>query len=385
MRRLFTLACSVAACAIGGFASNGRACWQQPEKADTAAERPTRGTFTPQHFDRSMFDRSMFDRPSFDPPAPTSPHARRDLLPTAKVALPATPIYRGGMTRPNYRGGLMGKNYPAGFPRIMPYGFASIPWDAIGHTKADVGLITDPKRFLTDADPEPTYSVMKLPRGFEPEAVLDMARRDDRAALQHVGAQYIENGRRAANRAGSYSPDRWRRFLEPDVRKQGASGVWDRNLHTNSVLYQDVQDEAASLRLLVGSMPADAIKRLAKHVAEHPDDFHTMRVLSIAQLAAKKPRDAAATLLAAYTADPLMAKERMDLQELGLEEARAGSLADFAQSNASKNGAGGWLLAAVMRQGLDQEARAAKCLKEARAAGLPSEVGMAFVGVLSKE
>jgi hypothetical protein len=111
------------------------------------------------------------------------------------------------------------------------------------------------------------------------------------------------------------------------------------------------------------------------HVQANPDDFHAMRDLAIAQLAAKKPRDAAETLAKAYKADPLLSKEPLDPKALGLSTAALNSLVNNASAMAhSLKTPEAWLLSAVLYQAQDAKPQALIAIDSARRAGLDPDL-----------
>lgn len=119
---------------------------------------------------------------------------------------------------------------------------------------------------------------------------------------------------------------------------------------------------------------ADAAAAYREHLAQHADDSDALRMLGVALLMDRRPREAAEAILAAYRMNPALADSPVVLPRgLGPADlAVAGNRAiEYAQRTGS---APAWLTAAVMSQSRDKLPVARNFARSAKAAGLDPEV-----------
>jgi hypothetical protein len=165
-----------------------------------------------------------------------------------------------------------------------------------------------------------------------------------------------------------------------DLRLQGSAG--DRHLLAGTgIIGTSGQARPPAPPETPGAAPAveqptlASVEDLSARLGAHPDDFHLMRELAVAQLAAKNPRQAAETMAKAYKADPLLSKEPLDAKALGLSKSALSGLANAASTNAKASKTPqAWLLAAVMLQAQDARPQALVAVDGARNAGLDADL-----------
>lgn len=118
----------------------------------------------------------------------------------------------------------------------------------------------------------------------------------------------------------------------------------------------------------------DAVAAYREHLSERSDDAEALRMLAVALVLDRRPREAGEAMLAAYRMNPALADNPVVLPP-GLGPSDLASAANRAIEHAQRTRtAPAWLAAAVLTQARDKPAVARNFAKSAKAAGLDPEV-----------
>jgi hypothetical protein len=253
------------------------------------------------------------------------------------------------------------------------------PRNFFDSARADIDLIHRSKWNIDDPELRPApLSILENPRPFDPRRVTGCgpACNPDRASRQRAPDRTAAI--RGIDQQLKPDADVIRTTARNPAAHPASAGAAAPELAARLSLTDGPSFDAS----LIGRDADAAVGQLRTYLAEYPDDFHAVRLLALALLANKNAPESAAVMAGAYTGDPLLAGEPVDLTALSLDRARTNALITAAQSVASRSGGNAWLVTVVLHQGAGDMPKARAALQRAAKAGLSPEVVLAFEGSL---
>lgn len=136
--------------------------------------------------------------------------------------------------------------------------------------------------------------------------------------------------------------------------------------------------EKARLYMAVGALE-EAIEAYRDHLDADPEDVEAMRALGVAMLEHGRTEDGIAMVALAYRTDPMLARSKLDLAEIGLDGRRYVSLRDRVLHFAARTDSGSaHLVGTMLLQADDKTPGAIRVLDRAARAGLSDDIVDAF-------